>query len=96
MSDNNKINELYFIADICWRCNNDRQFSTTCICSKINYLGTVYPPIKFGEEKNSDYKDMDRCYDCNVIKGGFHHNGCEAEECPRCGGPMLICGCPYR
>lgn len=93
MHDKNS-KKLFFKANICWRCNRDRQFSTTCNCSAIIYHGEKYQPIKFGDEKNTDYKDLERCYDCNVVKGGFHHSGCEVEECPRCSNPILICRCP--
>lgn len=35
----------------------------------------------------------DRCPDCNVKDGGRHHPGCDKEECPRCGGQLIGCGC---
>jgi hypothetical protein len=34
-----------------------------------------------------------RCHDCNVQIGGFHHPGCDMEECPRCYGQLISCGC---
>jgi len=34
-----------------------------------------------------------RCHDCNVAAGGCHHDGCDMEICPRCGGQLLGCSC---
>jgi hypothetical protein len=25
--------------------------------------------------------------------GGFHHPGCDTEECPKCHGQLISCGC---
>ena len=33
------------------------------------------------------------CDDCGAERGEYHHPGCEWEECPRCGGQYLSCGC---
>jgi len=42
-------------------------------------------------KKNPNTKQ--RCHDCNVINGGFHHNGCDEEICPRCKGQLITCRC---
>ena len=34
------------------------------------------------------------CSDCKVAVGALHHEGCEREECPRCGRPARSCQCP--
>ncbi len=41
------------------------------------------------------YQDEDglRCHDCNIAPGGYHHPRCDMEECPRCGGQLISCGC---
>lgn len=35
----------------------------------------------------------ERCRDCNVAVGGFHHKYCNLERCPKCGGQLVSCGC---
>jgi hypothetical protein len=35
----------------------------------------------------------ERCHDCNVLVGGYHHGGCDMEVCPRCGDQMIGCDC---
>ena len=48
--------------------------------------------VPFGEEAPSfgDHRD---CPDCLVPRTAFHHPGCDVEQCARCGGQSLTCGC---
>lgn len=34
-----------------------------------------------------------RCGDCHVSHGYSHHPGCDIEQCPKCGGQLISCGC---
>lgn len=36
--------------------------------------------------------DGEKCHDCWVVCGAFHHPGCDAELCPICGGQLISCG----
>lgn len=37
--------------------------------------------------------EPERCPDCNVSKGGYHHPGCDNEECPNCHLQLISCPC---
>lgn len=34
-----------------------------------------------------------RCHDCGIKPGGYHHPGCDMERCPKCEGQLISCGC---
>lgn len=34
--------------------------------------------------------EEERCPDCGAKAGGFHHFGCDIENCPVCHGQMLL------
>jgi hypothetical protein len=58
--------------------------------------GEEYPRVRYGEEHDDEW-DAGRvpCHDCRVVKGQFHVVGCDVEQCPRCGGQVITCDCPY-
>jgi hypothetical protein len=56
--------------------------------------GKVYLRIRYGEETEDWGADSRPCHDCAVIKGQLHLRGCDAEECPVCGGQAIACDCP--
>lgn len=67
----------------------------SCIAVPIEHSGKNYAPVRFGHEKAAMVwiTEFSKCPDCAVKKGGYHHPGCDCEECPVCGGQLLSCGC---
>jgi hypothetical protein len=52
--------------------------------------GTRLPAIPYDPEHGGGDQ---RCHDCNIKRGGFHHPGCDMERCPKCKGQIISCGC---
>jgi hypothetical protein len=64
----------------------------TCVATAVLTNTGVFQPVPFGRERVRGWKS-DRCGDCGVRRDGFHHRGCDMEECPRCSGQLISCGC---
>ena len=74
---------------ICEWCNQEMTDDSIVHC---NNNATV----EFPDGKEMDtlvYSGVFRCYDCNVAPGYKHHPGCDNEECPKCLGQLISCGC---
>jgi hypothetical protein len=59
--------------------------------------GLRYPRFRYGEEPgwlehSADFASIP-CHDCGVVKGQYHAENCDVEECPKCRGQLLGCGC---
>ena len=79
----------------CEYCNREMLKAAGCIDKYIRYADKKdFVRIKFGKERRfGEVMSNDRCPDCNVKAGHFHHPGCDIEECPRCGRQLLSCDC---
>jgi putative GTP pyrophosphokinase len=55
--------------------------------------GKGYPRIAYGDESGDWGADERPCHDCGVVKGQFHVDGCDVEQCPKCGGQSIACDC---
>lgn len=65
----------------------------SCVAEAITlYPGFVKIKEDFGQVRHG-VGEAERCHDCNVAPGGFHHPGCDAERCPACNGQLISCGC---
>ncbi len=64
----------------------------TCVPTAVLTNTGVFAPTPFGRERVRGWKSV-RCGDCGTRRGGFHHRGCDMEECPRCFGQLISCGC---
>ncbi len=79
---------------ICTFCDHEMKDAVTCREDPLKIGGALYDPIRWGEESRSWYfQPTARCGDCNTPRGGVHHHGCDLEQCPRCDGQALMCGC---
>lgn len=54
--------------------------------------GVAHERIKYGSETRWKWK-APSCHGCAVLKGEYHVPGCDAEQCPVCGGQALGCAC---
>lgn len=70
----------------CNICDQEMGRGVSCVQLDVeNASGEMLPPVPVYGDTN--------CYDCKAPPGGFHHAGCDTEECPFCGFEVVSCGC---
>jgi len=74
----------------CSDCHTEIGTTTTCTAPQLNGYGRVYDRVRCEE---SPMEPGVLACECGVSIGATHHRGCDLEECPRCGGQLLSCGC---
>jgi hypothetical protein len=51
-------------------------------------------PIPYGsEERYGEPLTVAHCHDCGCPQGGYHHPGCDMEECANCRRQLISCNC---
>lgn len=75
---------------VCRDCNQEMRTAATCTVDVLIMRGERFERDRVGQPLGPN----GRCGDCGVQRGGFHHFGCDLEECPRCRWQLLSCGCP--
>jgi len=66
----------------CNRCHADMRSADSCTVRFV-WIGprrAEQARIPYGSERLAFAGD--RCHDCGVVRGGFHHPGCLVEQCP--------------
>jgi hypothetical protein len=81
---------------ICRICQKEMSDLSVATCEgkvSIKYPdGQVLAPIRYDPPK-LHLPRWFRCPDCNVAPGGIHHQNCDQEHCPKCGGQLIGCDC---
>jgi hypothetical protein len=71
---------------VCGKCSQEMNDDGTVTC-------VVRPGlVRFGLE-HPELEHAERCHDCGVAAGGFHHPGCCVAWCQACVAERLFCGC---
>ena len=75
---------------ICTWCNGEMLEVDDCSANRtVEYPdGTILPASTYHFDEPSG-----RCHDCGIKHGNYHHPNCDVEQCPRCGGQLISCGC---
>jgi len=68
--------------------------ANSCTVNAFHRDGRPFHMVPFGDEP--DWRaNGDRCGDCGVNRGGWHHPGCDLQQCPACGRQLISCGCRF-
>ena len=82
---------------LCDVCGQEMTTAAPCSLATLIVADRRRNRIPFGKEKLWEMAPRattaDRCGDCGVGRGGFHHPGCATEECMVCGAQLFSCDC---
>lgn len=77
------------MSAICSACKQEMVEGGECTFNKVRYADG-----KVMERSTQHFEEPSGlCHDCNILHGKYHHPGCDAERCPRCGGQFIGCDC---
>jgi hypothetical protein len=79
---------------VCSWCDGEMTVAISCTVSAFHRNGRRFHMVPFGDDPDRRTSG-DRCGDCGVTRGGWHHPGCDLQRCPACGGQLMSCGCLF-
>jgi hypothetical protein len=79
---------------VCEYCELEMNGAAGCVKMPVRTVDGELDPIPYGSEtRYPPPPEGHRCHDCDALPGNYHHVGCDWEECPRCHGQYITCGC---
>lgn len=78
----------------CSWCHSEMTTAISCIVGVFHQRGRRFDMTPFGEEPGPRTSG-ERCGDCGVVRGGWHHPGCDLQRCPACRRQLISCGCRF-
>lgn len=78
---------------VCQWCEQEMTVGVSCTVEALHRAGERIEMRPWGSERG--WSARARCGDCGTPPGGFHHLGCDIQECPVCRGQMMSCGCRF-
>jgi hypothetical protein len=76
---------------ICQDCEQEMLEASSCTVDALILDGR-----RFARDRaRGPFGVVGRCPDCGVDDRGYHHLGCDLEDCPRCRRQLLSCGCAW-
>ncbi len=79
----------------CEVCGREMLTAKGCSAAYVEIDGKRYKRIKYCDPGDFAFgaAPKGRCHDCGAQPGHYHHWGCDAERCPKCGHQFLSCEC---
>lgn len=79
---------------VCAWCNTEMATAESCTVAAFHRDGRRFGRTASGCEPVSQ-SARGRCGDCGVVRGAWHHPGCDLERCPACGEQARSCDCRF-
>lgn len=79
---------------VCSWCDGEMETADSCSVDAFHRNGRRFHMVPFGAEPDRR-TSVDRCGDCGVTRGGWHHPGCDVQPRPACGRQLISCGCQF-
>ena len=80
----------------CTYCSQEMVGGSSCTVEVLHRDGGafLFRPKKVGKGDACRVGDrVGRCGDGGAPRGGFHHLGCDMQQCPRCRHQLISCSC---